>query len=154
MDGIGQETTAQLNTVITWILAVMLIVALAGVGYVSMTPRVEEDPYTEFYILGPGGEATDYPTNLTTGETSEFIVGITNNEHEDLTYTVVLGLDGEMIEEQSVILEDRRTWEEEFVFRVEEPGKRQLDILLFVGDEAGSLNDPYQELRLVIEVRE
>lgn len=154
MDEIGQETTAQLNTVVTWILAVMLIVALAGVGYVAMTPRVEEDPYTEFYILGPGGEATDYPTNLTTGETGEFIVGITNNEHKDLTYTVVLVLGGEMIEEQSVILEDRRTWEEELVFRVEEPGERQLDILLFVGDEAGSLNDPYQELQLVIEVRE
>jgi uncharacterized membrane protein len=151
---IKDSTLERLNFILTIILAFALVASLGGVVYVAITPSAQEDPFTEFYILGSGGKAADYPTNLTTGETGEFIVGITNNEHEDLTYTVALVLEDETIEERQVEVEDGETWEEEFSFTVEEPGENQLDILLFVGEDVGAIDDSYRELRLIIEVRE
>lgn len=153
-DRIDDSTKARLNSVLTVVLAIALVISLGGVVYVAMTPGAQEDPFTEFYILGPGGEAGDYPTNLTTGETGEFIVGITNNEQTDMTYTTALVLDGEVIEERQASVGDGQTWEDEFAFTAEEAGEKRLEILLFRGDEVGSLDDPYQDLRLVIEVRE
>ena len=154
MDGLSQETTARLRTVITWALAVMLIVALVGVVYVSMTPGAEADPYTEFYILGPDGNASDYPTNLSTGETDELIAGITNNEHQSMTYTVVLLLDSESVSEQTVQVADGETWEGELRFTPEDAGVKQLDILLYVGEDPDLDDEPYRKLELVVNVTE
>ena len=154
MDGIGQETTARLNTVITWALAVMLIVALAGVVYVSLTSSAEADPYTEFYILGPDGNASDYPTNLSTGETDELIAGITNNEHQSMTYTVGLTFDNESVTEQTVEVADGETWEGELRFTPEDAGVKQLDILLYIGEDPDLDDEPYQKLELVVSVTE
>jgi uncharacterized membrane protein len=154
MDRIGQETTARISTVLTWVLAVMLIVALAGVVYVSVTPGAEEDPYTEFYILGPDGNASDYPTNLSTGETGEFIVGITNNEHQSMTYTVVLMLDDDLVVERTVEVDNGETWEGDFRFVPEEAGVRQLDILLYIGEDPELNDKAYLTLELNVDVSE
>ena len=154
MDKISQETTARLNTVITWALAVMLIVALAGVVYVSMTPGAEADPYTEFYILGPDGNASDYPTNLSTGESGELVGGITNNEHQSMTYTVVLLLDNESVTEQTVEVADGETWEGELRFTPEDAGVKRLDILLYAGEDPNLNDEPYRKLELVVDVTE
>ena len=154
MDGIGQETTARLNTVITWAVAVMLIVALLGVVYISLTPGAEADPYTEFYILGPDGNASDYPTNLSTGETDELIAGITNNEHQSMTYTVVLVLDTEPVTEQTVEVADGETWEGELRFTPEDAGVKQLEILLYVGEDPNLDDEPHRKLELVVDVTE
>ena len=154
MDGIGQETTARFNAVITWALAVMLIVALAGVVYVSLTPGAEADPYTEFYLLGPDGNASDYPTNLSAGETGELTGGITNNEHQSMTYTVVLLLDTESVTEQTVEVADGETWEGELRFTPDDAGVKRLDILLYVGEDPNLDDEPYRKLELVVDVAE
>ena len=154
MNGIDQETTARLSTVITWALAVMLIVALAGVVYVALTPGAEADPYTEFYILGPDGNASNYPTNLSTGETGEFIGGITNNEHQSMTYTVVQMLDNESVTEQTVEVEEAKTWEGTLRFTPRDAGVKQLEILLYVGEDPDLEDEPYRKLELVVNVTE
>ena len=148
------STRALFHRVLTIVLAIALLVAIGGVVYVASTPGGQEDPFTEFYILGPGGEAADYPTNLTVGDEREFIVGITNNEHQDLTYTVVLTMDSEVIQERTVEVGDGETWEDQFVFTVTEPGEKRLLIQLFVGDEVESDEEPYRDLRLIVDVRE
>jgi uncharacterized membrane protein len=154
MISFDDRTKQQLNRALTIVLAVALVAALGGVIYVALTPGVQEDPYTEFYILGPEGNASDYPTNLSTGESGKFIAGTTNNEHEQLTYTVVLALDGKVIEERSATVGDGQNWEDSFTVSFDEPGEKRLDILLFRGEEVGSLDEPYRDLQLVIEVRE
>ncbi|PSP90569.1 hypothetical protein BRC90_01275 [Halobacteriales archaeon QS_4_69_34] len=154
MDGISQETTAQLNTALTWVLAATLIVALAGVVYVSLTPGAEADPYTEFYISGPDGNASDYPTDLSPGETGELVGGITNNEHQSMTYTVVLMLDNESVTERTVEMADGETWEGELRFTPEETGVKQLDILLYTGANPNLDDEPYRTLELEVDVSE
>ena len=39
-------------------------------AYVIITPK-EGEKFTEFYILGPNGTASDYPTELKVGEEGE-----------------------------------------------------------------------------------
>ncbi|MEF8813603.1 MAG: DUF1616 domain-containing protein [Halovenus sp.] len=154
MESRDGPTREQLRRWVTGVLAVALVVALGGVVYVALTPGAAEDPFTEFYILGPDGNASDYPTNLTAGESGELIVGVTNNEQEEMTYTVVLARDGESLTETTGTVGDGETWEERVAFSVDEPGEHRLAILLFVGEDPDSLEDPYQELQLIVEVRE
>jgi uncharacterized membrane protein len=154
MDRIGWEPTARFNTAMTWALAVVLIVALAGVLYFSLTPGAEADPYTEFYILGPDGNASDYPTTLSPGETGELVGGITNNEHRPMTYTVVVMLDNESVTERTVEVLDGETWEGELRFTPDEAGVKQLDVLLYVGADPNPDDEPYRKLELVVDVSE
>lgn len=149
-----EKTEAQLTTVLTWTLAALLIASLAGVVFIALTPIAEDDPYTEFYVLGPDGNASDYPTNLSSGETGELIVGITNNENREMNYTVWLVLDDEPVAERTVELADGTTWEDEVQFTPAEPGEKQLDILLYNGGDADLGSDPYRELQLTINVSE
>lgn len=149
-----KETEAQLTTILTLMLAALLIASLAGVVYIALTPSTEEDAYTEFYIMGSGGNASNYPTNLSIGETGELIVGITNNEHREMTYTVVLVLGDEPVAERTVDVGDGRTWKDEVQFSPEEAGEKQLDVLLYIGGDADLDAEPYRELQLTIHVSE
>lgn len=140
-----------LRRALTWTLAVALLLAVAGTVYLAVDPPETTEPFTEFYILGPGGNASGYPTNLSVGEEGTVIVGIVNHEHERVTYRLVLELAGEVIEERRVTVDDEATWEEPVTFTVEEPGRQRLRFLLYKGEVEG---EPYRHLRLWVEVRE
>jgi len=78
---------SRLDRALTLGLAVSIVVAGALLVYVIVTPQ-EGEAFTEFYILGPGGTADNYPTNLTAGEAGRVLVGIANHEHRAVNYTV------------------------------------------------------------------
>lgn len=63
-------------------LSILLILSILGVfgtlGYIMANPKAGEK-YTEFYVLGLSGEATDYPEELIVWEEGEVIVGIINH---------------------------------------------------------------------------
>ncbi len=80
-------TYSRLDKVLTVALALAVVVAAGALVYVIATPRVGES-FTEFYILGPGGKAENYPTNVTPGSTNPLIVGVVNHEHGAVTYDV------------------------------------------------------------------
>jgi uncharacterized membrane protein len=54
---------------------------------VVVTPK-EGEKFTEFYILGPGGKAYDYPTEVRAKENSTVIVGVVNHEYRLTNYTL------------------------------------------------------------------
>ena len=54
--------------------------------------RTREEPFSEFYVLGPNGKATGYPNNLTVGENAQVILGIVNHEQRDVNYIVEVWL--------------------------------------------------------------
>lgn len=149
---LDRETKRTANRVFTWLLAGLLLFSVATAMYVAVSPQETTNPYTEFYILGPEGNASNYPTNLAVGETGEFIVGITNNESQEMTYTVAIIHDEELIRKQTIEVANRETWEEKVEFRADEEGEYTLKILLFVGKDIGSADDAYRDLRLEIDV--
>jgi len=144
------------------VLSVVLIVAILGaigtLGYAIATPRVGEK-FTEFYILGSGGKAEDYPTELKVGEEGRVIVGIVNHEQERTSYKVEVWIDGEKAklriegedrDEISVELENEGKWEQEVGFVPQKAGRQKVEFVLYKEGE------PYFEepLYLWIDVEE
>lgn len=134
----------------TLVLLSALVAALVGVVYVAETPSGGPDPFTEFYILGPDGNATDYPTNLTVGETGSLTVGVRNNELRTVRYTVVAQIDNRTVEDRTLTLADDEREEWPVTFEARSPGRHRLRLLLFK-DEA---DQPVQDLRLWVTVAE
>lgn len=115
--------------------------------YVIAKPKIGER-FTEFYILGPGEMADNYPTELTIGETGKVIVGIINREHEDVKYDVVINIDGKEINKlSSISLSHDEKWEEKVNIVPEEIGENlKIEFLLFK-DKSENI-EPYRELHL------
>jgi uncharacterized membrane protein len=85
------KSTNKLDTTLTIILAVAIVIVLAALLYVLITPKTGEK-FTEFYLLGPTGKATGYPRNLTTGENATVIIGLANHEYTRMNYTIEIWL--------------------------------------------------------------
>ncbi|HQN75458.1 MAG TPA: DUF1616 domain-containing protein [Methanomassiliicoccales archaeon] len=79
------------DKVLTVVLVISILSSVIALVYVVAVPRQGES-FTEFYILGPGGNATGYPRNLTVGQDASVIIGIANHEHREVRYTVELWL--------------------------------------------------------------
>src|SRR5438445_1680490 len=72
---------------LTVALASSIVVAGGTLAYVVLTPRPGET-FTEFYILGPGGNASGYPTSLNVSQPGIIILGVANHEGASMNYTV------------------------------------------------------------------
>lgn len=151
---LDEDTRHDASRILTGVLVVALLLGAGGVVYVAQTAERTADPYTEFYVLGAEGQAVDYPTNLSVGETEDLVVGVANEEHSTRTYTVALVHDGSVIDSRVVTVAVGATWEESFDVSFDEAGRHRLELLLFEGDGVGSLDDPSHDLRLWVDATE
>ncbi len=85
------EKSSKLDKALTVILIIAIITSIGTLAYVITHPK-QGEAFTEFYILGPNGTASGYPTNLTVGENGTVIIGIVNHEHRNVTYYVQIWL--------------------------------------------------------------
>lgn len=128
------------------VLSVLILgVIVAGFQAVT-TPRVEK--FTEFYILGPGGKAMNYPKNLTLEDTGAVLLGIRNHEGEKTDYRVAILLANETISAiEGITLEHGEGWEENVTFNTTRVGENmKLEFLLYKEEE------PYRSLQLLLNV--
>ena len=137
------------DKILTAVLIISIVLALSVTVYVIVTPK-EGEKFTEFYVLGPGGMAEEYPTNLAVGEEGEVIIGVVNHEYANTSYQLEVMLNGEVINEKSFDLVHNETWESPFVFRVTRAGEDQkLEFLLYKDWMVG---DAYRSLHLWVDV--
>lgn len=141
----------QVSTLLTWILSIALILSVVSVGYLATNPPETTDPFTEFYILGPDGEASGYPTNLSVNESGSVIVGISNREHQNQTYTVVVESE-EVAINRTVTVGEGETLERRLSFTPETVGRQKVLFLLYKGANADRTSEPYRRLRLWINI--
>jgi uncharacterized membrane protein len=80
------------------LLVVSFLAVLGTLAYIGLASRTGEK-FTEFYILGPGGEAKGYPEVLAFGEQGELLVDIVNHEDGPVTYLIEISIDGVKIGE-------------------------------------------------------
>lgn len=140
----------QFERVLTWALALALVVSLAGVVYIAMTPAQTADPFTEFYILGPDGNASGYPTNMTPGGQGDVVVGISNHEHESMTYRVEITWNGSRTQQRELSVPNEQTREFRATLTApREQGRYRVRFLLY--KNGGS--EPDHSLRLWVTVR-
>lgn len=79
------------DKILTIGIVVMLIASVIVLAWAVSTPRVGER-FTQLAILGPGGMATDYPRNLTTGQDARVLLSIESFEHRQQNYTIMIVL--------------------------------------------------------------
>ncbi len=132
------------------ILTLTILGALGTLGYAIASPKVGER-FTEFYIEGLEGKATDYPSELALGEEGKVIVGIINREHETVTYRVEVAIGGVKNNEVGpVALDHDGEWEEIVSFTPGRAGDNQkVEFLLYKQGQ----NEVYRRLHLWVDVR-
>lgn len=146
------NVTRSPSDILTVALAILLVLSLAGVVYVAVTPERAGQPFTEFGVLNGSDTAADYPTNLTVDETGTVRVTVTNHENREITYRVVADLGGRPVETYTVMLADGETDERAVSFTPSQAGETTLRLLLY-REGRDPADEPYRTLRLEISVR-
>lgn len=142
---------SKMNKALLGALIISIIASIGAVAYAVATPKVGES-FTEFYSVGPGGMAGDYPQELALGEEGTIIVGIVNHEHQATAYSIEVRIDGEQVQEIGPIsLAHEEKWEEPVTFVLSKAGEDlKVKFLLYRDDES----EPYRELDLRLDVKE
>jgi len=137
----------RIDKALTIILMVSILASIFALIYVIVTPK-EGEKFTEFYVLGPGGMADNYPKNLKIGENGTVILGVVNHEYAPTNYTIRVMWADELIGKIPIRLSHNETFEREFVFSARGNGTQKLRFLLYKED----LEEPYRTLHIIIDV--
>jgi uncharacterized membrane protein len=148
-------------------LAASIVLGGGTLAYVVLTPRHSET-FTEFFILGPGGNVSGYPTALNVSQPGTVIPGIANHESATVNYTVRIDLVGVRIvynttAKANETVELNRTtwssfnvtlvaganWTQPYTFSIRFVGLWKVQFLLF---KDGNFSAAYRELHLYVRV--
>ncbi len=150
------------DKVLTVGIVVMMVLSVGMLIYIIVVPR-EGEAFTEFYVLGSGGMADDYPRNFIVGEPRSIFIGVGNHEHRTMNFTIVLSIDptAENVTVSSlndltlstayrpnlgIQVKDGSTLEIPCNFTIDQPGSYKLQLLLFRGERM------YRDLHLWVRV--
>ncbi len=138
---------AGMDKILSFSLVIAVLVALSSIGYVIAVPK-QGQPFTEFYILSPGGNAEDYPEQVVLGEVVAITVGVVN--HEDIELGYLVDITGNGIEDSQLStpeLVDGEKWEGVVSLVPRSSGDNQkVEFWLYKAGEA----EPYLEEPLYI----
>lgn len=123
----GESKTSK---VLSIILIFTILLAIATTAYVIVNPKPGET-FTEFYILGSGGKASDYPTNLTVGQNASVIIGIVNHEAQTVNYQLVIKSNNTVLSNQKITVNNGNTKQIPYKFSLKSPGSNEIEFLLY-----------------------
>ncbi len=139
----------RLDRALSILLVLSILLSIAALVYVIVTPK-QGEKFTEFYILGPGGRAYDYPTSVLAGNNSTLIVGVVNHEYTLVNYTMQMSLNNSTFLNRDLALEHNQTWERPISYAINKTGDGQkLQFLLY---RDGNFTAPYRDLHLWVNV--
>ncbi|MDP3061645.1 MAG: DUF1616 domain-containing protein [Chloroflexota bacterium] len=134
----------------------VIALGLAGLALVGVIGwRVQHpssgETFTEFYVLGEGGKAQDYPTLLRVGRPQDYNVGVINHERSEVTYSVGAFVgDSQVGSVGPVTLKDGEKWEGTITVTPATSGDQQkLEMRLFRPPDDGI----YRSLHLYVDVK-
>lgn len=141
---------SKLDKILAITLVLSIVLAISTAAYVVIIPQHSEK-FTEFYILGSNGKAGDYPTNLTVGQDGNITIGIVNHEYADVNYTMVIKLNNQTIDNETITLSNNQSYEKPFKFAASSPGQNQeLEFILYKLPDNGNV---YRSLHLWINTK-
>jgi uncharacterized membrane protein len=133
---------AAVDKALSVLLVIAVVAVLSALGYVIAVPK-QGQPFTDFYILSPGGNAEDYPHQVVLGEAVAITVGVVNHEGMEMSYLVDIA--GSDIEDSQLItpeLTDGEKWEGVVSLLPRTTGDQQkVEFRLYKAGQA----EPYQE---------
>jgi uncharacterized membrane protein len=153
------------------VLALVIIIAIIATVYVILAPK-EGERFSEFYILNENQIASDYPDQIVPGTNYPMFIGVGNQEHRNVTYTIEtwnLRTDFDYVtntshiitmdpgERQALTLTQNETRIIPYTLSVEKTGYDRVEFLLFNETIPGSevtgsdrINASYRDLHLWI----
>lgn len=131
--------------------AAVVLLLLAGYRTGLLGVSKVGEPFTEFYVLGSGRKAQDYPRRLFVGEKAEVILGIANREGRDAEYSIQVASATEVLRTLGpIVLRPDETREARVDFSLARPGTRvKVEFLLYLKGAPA----PYRRLHLWLDVR-
>jgi uncharacterized membrane protein/LysM repeat protein len=135
------------------LLGLLLVLALAGLGvgaYFLTTSSTGSEEFTEFYVLGPGGKAEEYPREVDVGDIFTLILGVVNHEGEEASYRVQATIAGRLAASMDgPQLANNERWESPLVLIATPPGSDQKVEFVLYKREA---DVPYRTLHLWLDI--
>lgn len=131
------------------ILIISLILAISATIYIIVTPK-QGEKFTEFYILGQDGKASNYPTNLTTGQNGSVIIGVVNHEYTTTDYLLLVKVNNSTLQNQTLTLTSGQKMEIPFNFTAGTSGEKKMEFLLY---KLPNNDTAYRSLHLWLNVR-
>lgn len=135
---------------ISIIILICLIVGIVGIVYMVLNPT-ETDGFTELYLLGPNGKATDYPTNLTTGEKGNVTVGVVNHENSNTSYILKIKQNNTILKEENISLQNNEKKEIFFEFTAGTPGEKKITFNLYKLPDTENI---YRSVFLLVQIEQ
>jgi uncharacterized membrane protein len=132
-------------------LVVAIVIAVGILGHLMANPKMG-DSFTEFYLIGLEGKAEAYPRQLVLGEEGRVTAGIINHEHQPVTYSLEVAIDGTRNSDlEPITLDHEDQWEGMVAFTPERTGNNQkVEFLLHRVDQS----EVYRQLHIWIDVVE
>jgi uncharacterized membrane protein len=133
----------RLSAVVSVFLGLLVLGAAVAVGVTMASPPPRE-PFTEFYILGAGGVAADYPTEFAAGEVQTVSVGIVSHEPGTAAYRVDVEIGGSVLASAGpVVLEPLERYEGPLTFTANSVGRQKLTFLLYKDEQPEAYRSVY-----------
>ncbi len=123
----GESKTERILSII---LIITIILAISTTVYIIVKPK-QGEKFTEFYILGSNGTASNYPTNLTTGQNGSMTIGVVNHEYTTQDYLLVVKVNGTILKNQTLTLTNGQEMEIPYTFTAGSTGQKKLEFLLY-----------------------
>lgn len=101
---------SKINTIVKGALLAILIISIILVVYLVVFHNPGQD-YTEFYMVDHNNNTTDFPINITRNSVALLNIGITNQEHQDMNYTIKVKKDNKTIYTLEKSLKDKENLE-------------------------------------------
>lgn len=141
------------DSVANVLLALSILIALSALIYAVIFP-IQGEKFTEFYILGPDGRATNYTSGIIMGNVSPVIVGVNNHEQRDVTYDLLVSLNdstnNSTLYSEQFKVPSNQSWQKMIDVKPDRNGTNmKMQFLLFAD---GNHTAPYRELHLWVNV--
>lgn len=141
-----------LNRFLNVIIIISILLAVVALSYVIITPK-QGEKFTEFYLFGSSGNASDYPKEISIGKNYTVNLVIANHEYKTINYTIEIWLINQSEDRDETIIHNMwfvdkilttlehtnieirktktRQWEYNYSFGINRTGSFKLTFLLF-----------------------
>ncbi len=141
----ADEKPSDIEKALMYALIGSIIIASGMLIYAKLT--FKEERFTALYILGKGGKAENYPSELFILEPNPIIVGVENYEHAPVNYTLKVFLGKYLLLEKKIFLKHNEKWQEKIDLIPKHLGRHmKLSFQLFKGSGA-----VYREVHLWVD---
>lgn len=126
----------------------ILLIAIFAVIYLVVIHNPGQE-YTEFYILDSNHNSTDYPTNMTLHSTEKIFIGVQNQEHDNVNYTIKIYQDDILLKTYNMTLDNHEKKEITYYVNANKIGEAQdLEFKLY----KNNITNVYRSLKLKYNV--